>query len=215
MVQNMVIYFKLPNLVSLQVIMPPTTPYAGKFNSCPPYSNNNHAQPQSPYRSNTAPKPSRENIYNGAYSIAENPYDVPQPQAAYRSSSVSSVTGKEHHYNSSCTISDNLYSSPRPHSPRQHSPRQHSTSCPGRTYRHTSSCGSNQSSRSNGASTKARLYGHGITTSYGEMCYHDNSLVSASLEALIQHLVPTVDYYPDVSTTKQLFRVMQQCFCKG
>uniref|UniRef100_A0A096M4E2 RasGEF domain family, member 1Bb n=1 Tax=Poecilia formosa TaxID=48698 RepID=A0A096M4E2_POEFO len=61
--------------------MPPTTPYAGKFNSCPSYGNNNHVQPPSPY---------------------------------------------------------------------------------------------------------------------GEMCYHDNSLVSASLEALIQHLVPTVDYYPDI-----------------
>lgn len=214
MAQKMVIYFKFANpqalnSVSLQVVMPPTTPYAGKFNSCPPYNNNNHAQPQSPYRSNTAPKPSRENIYNGAYSTAENPYDVPQPQGAYRSSSVSSVTGKEHHYSSSCTISDNLYSSPQPHSPRQHS-----TSCPGRAYRHTSSCSSDQSCRNNGASTKARLYGHGITTSYGEMCYHDNSLVSASLEALIQHLVPTVDYYPDVSTTKQLFRVVQQCICK-
>lgn len=29
--------------------------------------------------------------------------------------------------------------------------------------------------------------------------YHDNNLVSGSLEALIHHLVPTVDYYPDVS----------------
>uniref|UniRef100_A0A8C6PJI9 RasGEF domain family, member 1Bb n=1 Tax=Nothobranchius furzeri TaxID=105023 RepID=A0A8C6PJI9_NOTFU len=50
-----------------------------------------------------------------------------------------------------------------------------------------------------GSSAKARLCGHSITASYGEMCYHDNSLVSASLEALIQHLVPTVDYYPDRS----------------
>ncbi|XP_028851072.1 ras-GEF domain-containing family member 1B-A isoform X1 [Denticeps clupeoides] len=32
---------------------------------------------------------------------------------------------------------------------------------------------------------------------YGGLYYHDNSLVSGSLEALIQHLVPTVDYYPD------------------
>ncbi|XP_046901043.1 ras-GEF domain-containing family member 1B-B isoform X1 [Hypomesus transpacificus] len=38
-----------------------------------------------------------------------------------------------------------------------------------------------------------------LEASYGEMCYHDNSLVSGSLEALIQHLVPTVDYYPDRS----------------
>ncbi|ETE62454.1 Ras-GEF domain-containing family member 1B, partial [Ophiophagus hannah] len=27
--------------------------------------------------------------------------------------------------------------------------------------------------------------------------YHDNNLLSGSLEALIQHLVPTLDYYPD------------------
>ncbi|XP_078071502.1 ras-GEF domain-containing family member 1B-A isoform X1 [Mustelus asterias] len=31
----------------------------------------------------------------------------------------------------------------------------------------------------------------------GGLFYHDNNLVSGSLEALIQHLVPTVDYYPD------------------
>jgi len=178
--------------------MPPTTPYAGKFNSCNAYNNNNHPQPQSPYRSNTAPKPSRENVCNGAYSTAENPYDVPQPHSAYRSASVSSVTAKEHHYSSSCAVSENPYSSPQPRSP--HSPRQHSTSCPGRAYRHTSS--TEPTCRNNAAVSKARLYGHGITASYGEMCYHDNSLVSASLEALIQHLVPTVDYYPDVSTSK-------------
>uniref|UniRef100_A0A8C6PLP2 RasGEF domain family, member 1Bb n=1 Tax=Nothobranchius furzeri TaxID=105023 RepID=A0A8C6PLP2_NOTFU len=178
--------------------MPPTTPHAGKFNSCPPYSNNNHPQPQSPYRSHTAPKPSRENVYNGAYSVAENPYDVPQPHAAYRSCSVSSVNANEHHYSSSCAISGNPYSLPQPQSPRQHS-----TSCPGRAYRHTSNCSSSSSSdqscRNSGSSAKARLCGHSITASYGEMCYHDNSLVSASLEALIQHLVPTVDYYPDRS----------------
>ncbi|KAH0615795.1 hypothetical protein JD844_026307 [Phrynosoma platyrhinos] len=29
------------------------------------------------------------------------------------------------------------------------------------------------------------------------LCYNDNNLLSGSLEALIQHLVPTVDYYPD------------------
>ncbi|XP_036385147.1 ras-GEF domain-containing family member 1B-A-like [Megalops cyprinoides] len=33
--------------------------------------------------------------------------------------------------------------------------------------------------------------------SYGGLYYHDNNLVSGSLEALIQHLVPNVDYYPD------------------
>lgn len=38
-----------------------------------------------------------------------------------------------------------------------------------------------------------------LEASYGEMCYHDNSLVSGSMEALIQHLVPTMDYYPDRS----------------
>lgn len=37
---------------------------------------------------------------------------------------------------------------------------------------------------------------------YPGLFYHDNSLVSGSLEALIHHLVPTVDYYPDVSVFK-------------
>ncbi|KAM6269852.1 ras-GEF domain-containing family member 1B isoform 2-T5 [Porphyrio hochstetteri] len=31
----------------------------------------------------------------------------------------------------------------------------------------------------------------------GGLHYHDNNLLSGSLEALIQHLVPNVDYYPD------------------
>ncbi|NWU67815.1 RGF1B protein, partial [Pterocles burchelli] len=31
----------------------------------------------------------------------------------------------------------------------------------------------------------------------GGLYYHDNSLLSGSLEALIQHLVPSIDYYPD------------------
>lgn len=178
--------------------MPPTTPYAGKFNSCTPYNNSNHQQPQSPYRSGTGPKPSRDNVYNGSYSAAENPYDVPQPHAAYRSASVSSVNAKEHHYSSSSVVTENPYSLPQPQSPRQHS-----SSCPGRAHRHTSN--SEPSCRNNAAAAKARLYGHGITASYGEMCYHDNSLVSASLEALIQHLVPTVDYYPDVSSSSSFF----------
>lgn len=182
--------------------MPPTTPYAGKFSSCGLYNNNNHPQPHSPYRSGTT-KSVKENVYNGAYSATENPYDIPQPRTAYRSSSVGSSSVKEHHYNTNCVVSENPYSSPQPHSPRQHSPHQHSSSCPGRAHRHTSSSsGSEQSCRSNAAQTKGQLYGHGITASYGEMCYHDNSLVSASLEALIQHLVPTVDYYPDVSPSK-------------
>lgn len=38
----------------------------------------------------------------------------------------------------------------------------------------------------------------------GEQCgdpvYQDGCLVSGSLEALIERLVPTVDYYPDVSS---------------
>ncbi|XP_062992265.1 ras-GEF domain-containing family member 1B isoform X3 [Elgaria multicarinata webbii] len=33
--------------------------------------------------------------------------------------------------------------------------------------------------------------------SCGGLYYHDNNLLSGSLEALIQHLVPTIDYYPD------------------
>uniref|UniRef100_A0A3Q4HMZ9 RasGEF domain family member 1B n=1 Tax=Neolamprologus brichardi TaxID=32507 RepID=A0A3Q4HMZ9_NEOBR len=32
---------------------------------------------------------------------------------------------------------------------------------------------------------------------YPGLYYNDNNLVSGSLEALIHHLVPTVDYYPD------------------
>ncbi|XP_056287957.1 ras-GEF domain-containing family member 1B-B-like [Pseudoliparis swirei] len=189
--------------------MPPTTPYPGKFSSCAPYGNNNnsHPQPHSPYCNGGAPKPAKESAYSGAYSPAENPYDVPQPHGSYRSSSVSSAAAREHHYNSSCAVSENPYSSSQPHSPRQHS-----TSCPGRAYRHTtttatsaaaasSSSGgsSEQCSRNNSVAAKSRRHGHGVTASYGEMCYHDNSLVSASLEALIQHLVPTVDYYPDRS----------------
>lgn len=37
-----------------------------------------------------------------------------------------------------------------------------------------------------------------VEESYEGLRYHDNNLVSGSLEALIQHLVPTVDYSPDV-----------------
>lgn len=39
-----------------------------------------------------------------------------------------------------------------------------------------------------------------VEETYGGLRYHDNNLVSGSLEALIQHLVPTVDYSPDVSS---------------
>lgn len=33
----------------------------------------------------------------------------------------------------------------------------------------------------------------------GDLIFQDGRLVSGSLEALMEHLVPTVDYYPDVS----------------
>ncbi|CAL8318027.1 unnamed protein product [Lota lota] len=121
--------------------------------------------------------------------VTENPYSTPHP-----------VPGARHHHHHSSSSS---------------------TSCSGRLYRNASSssssgagdrdryrnvsnssAGSDQSYRSNGggpAESKDGRYGNGITASYGEMCYHDNSLVSGSLEALIQHLVPTVDYYPDRS----------------
>lgn len=41
---------------------------------------------------------------------------------------------------------------------------------------------------------------------YSGLYYHDNNLVSGSLEALIQHLVPTVAYYPDVRTGLSLLQ---------
>ncbi|XP_053709870.1 ras-GEF domain-containing family member 1B-B-like [Synchiropus splendidus] len=176
--------------------MPPTTPYAGKFSSCGLYTNNNnYSEPHSPYHSGCPAKLTKENAYNGTYSATENPYDKPPSRNVYRSSSVGSSSSKEHHYNA---VSENPYSPPPPRSPRQHC-----SSCPARTHRQTSGSSggssSEQSCRSNVAAVKSRQFGHGITASYGEMCYHDNSLVSASLEALIQHLVPTVDYYPDRS----------------
>ncbi|XP_078532751.1 ras-GEF domain-containing family member 1B [Lissotriton helveticus] len=34
-------------------------------------------------------------------------------------------------------------------------------------------------------------------SSCGALYYHDNTLLSGSLDALIQHLVPNIDYYPD------------------
>lgn len=40
---------------------------------------------------------------------------------------------------------------------------------------------------------------------YSGLFYHDHNLVSGSLEALLRHLVPTVDYYPDVSVYIFLF----------
>lgn len=51
-----------------------------------------------------------------------------------------------------------------------------------------------------------------IEETYGGLHYHDNNLVSGSLEALIQHLVPTVDYYPDVSTYTYMSHSRQCAF---
>lgn len=172
--------------------MPPTTPYAGKFNS---YSSSSRPQPHSPYHSGQVQNPTQDNVYSAAYRSAENPYDMPQPHASYRGCSVSSATARERHHSSDCPASENPYSSPQPRSPRQHS-----ASCPARAYRHNSSgsSGGEPPCRNGSVTARGRIYGPAVTASYGEMCYHDNSLVSASLEALIQHLVPTVDYYPDV-----------------
>jgi len=53
----------------------------------------------------------------------------------------------------------------------------------------------------------------------GGLYYHDNNLLSGSLEALIQHLVPSVDYYPDVSmrycTGTTLFRINRNWTWEG
>jgi len=38
----------------------------------------------------------------------------------------------------------------------------------------------------------------------GGLCYHDNNILSGSLEALMQQLVPNVYYYPDVHLYIQL-----------
>lgn len=200
--------------------MPPTTPYASKIGSSYANNTNNNSgrvpQPHSPYRHGPAPcsgsTPTTGPAPYGAFCYVHNPYDAQQPHGSQRSCSLSSAPAtRERHY----SANENPYSpppvppplSPPPPPP----PRHHSTSCPGRVHRHSSSgssgvsSGGEQPSRSN--STKGRFYGHAppapvapaAIASYGEMCYHDNSLVSASLEALIQHLVPTVDYYPDVS----------------
>lgn len=42
--------------------------------------------------------------------------------------------------------------------------------------------------------------GSGASSS-GELVFQEGRLISGSLEALMEHLVPTVDYYPDVSAT--------------
>uniref|UniRef100_A0A672Z5S7 Ras-GEF domain-containing protein n=1 Tax=Sphaeramia orbicularis TaxID=375764 RepID=A0A672Z5S7_9TELE len=41
------------------------------------------------------------------------------------------------------------------------------------------------------------------------LCYQDNNLVSGSLEALIQHLVPTVEYFPDTQVRNLAPRMVQ------
>lgn len=46
----------------------------------------------------------------------------------------------------------------------------------------------------------------------GDPVYQDGSLMSGSLEVLIEHLVPTVDYYPDVSI---LYRSFSSLFQPG
>lgn len=56
----------------------------------------------------------------------------------------------------------------------------------------------------------------------GGLIFQDGNLTSASLDALIQHLIPTTDYYPEVSHSqynKQFIfdelglRFMQKCKC--
>uniref|UniRef100_G1S179 RasGEF domain family member 1A n=1 Tax=Nomascus leucogenys TaxID=61853 RepID=G1S179_NOMLE len=42
--------------------------------------------------------------------------------------------------------------------------------------------------------------GGGAGGGSGDLIFQDGRLISGSLEALMEHLVPTVDYYPDVST---------------
>lgn len=41
--------------------------------------------------------------------------------------------------------------------------------------------------------------GGGAGGGSGDLIFQDGRLISGSLEALMEHLVPTVDYYPDVS----------------
>ncbi|KAJ3606006.1 hypothetical protein NHX12_028049 [Muraenolepis orangiensis] len=190
------------------------------------------------YDNAPASRPCKDSLYDNAYSVTENPYDIPQPCSPHRTTTITTTTTSKHPvYSSTChpttatAITENPYSTPHPApgSRHQHHSSSSSTSCSGRLYRNAStssssggggggerdrdryrntsnsSAGSEQSYRSNsgggggGGEAKDGRYANRITASYGEMCYHDNSLVSGSLEALIQHLVPTVDYYPDRS----------------
>ena len=41
--------------------------------------------------------------------------------------------------------------------------------------------------------------GGGASSGSKDLIFQDGRLTSGSLEALMEHLVPTVDYYPDVS----------------
>lgn len=56
----------------------------------------------------------------------------------------------------------------------------------------------------------------------GGLIFQDGNLTSASLDALIQHLIPTTDYYPEVSNSqynkqfsfdKLRWHFMQKCKC--
>lgn len=54
--------------------------------------------------------------------------------------------------------------------------------------------------------------------SCGGLYYHDNNLLSGSLEALIQHLVPNVDYYPDVGIPiplKHILGILEKKYSVG
>lgn len=45
--------------------------------------------------------------------------------------------------------------------------------------------------------------GGGSAGSSGDLIFQDGRLISGSLEALMEHLAPRVDYYPDVSVGGQ------------
>lgn len=52
--------------------------------------------------------------------------------------------------------------------------------------------------------------GGGASSGSKDLIFQDGRLTSGSLEALMEHLVPTVDYYPDVSGW-DLRELEQQC----
>lgn len=45
--------------------------------------------------------------------------------------------------------------------------------------------------------------GGGASNGSRDLIFQDGRLTSGSLEALMEHLVPTVDYYPDVSASRK------------